>query len=128
MADDDTDNEPAAKKQRLYYGSLEEAEKERILKQKMTGEDGTNTGTLSDNIKAGIEAGNIHIGNGKHLHSIRAVAAALILQCRLPLVQLSPWNRRIRMLWISRSKSYWKCLKQEREYVVHASLSSRHLE
>ena len=68
MADGDGDCEPAAKKQRLYYGSLEEAEKERILRENVEGEEGTIVGKLSDGIKAGIEAGNIHMGNGRFVH------------------------------------------------------------
>lgn len=57
---DDEDLAPAVKRSRVYYGSLEEKERERLssltASSKMTGSDG---------VKAGIEAGNINISSGR---------------------------------------------------------------
>uniref|UniRef100_A0A667YK50 Pre-mRNA splicing tri-snRNP complex factor PRPF4 n=1 Tax=Myripristis murdjan TaxID=586833 RepID=A0A667YK50_9TELE len=54
---DDEDSAPLVKKSRVFYGSLEERERERLAK-----ESGG-----SDAIKAGIEAGNINISSGETL-------------------------------------------------------------
>lgn len=64
---DDEDLAPAVKRSRVYYGSLEEKERERLssltASGKMTGSDG---------VKAGIEAGNINISSGRsHVVSYR---------------------------------------------------------
>lgn len=56
----DEDEVPLVKKARIYYGSLEEKEKERLSRE----------GTIisgKDAIKAGIEAGNINISSGKYM-------------------------------------------------------------
>lgn len=54
----DEDEAPVVKKARIFYGSLEEKEKERLSRE------GISTGT-KDAVKAGIEAGNINISSGK---------------------------------------------------------------
>ena len=64
---DDEDLAPAVKRSRVYYGSLEEKERERLssltASSKITGSDG---------VKAGIEAGNINISSGRsHVVSYR---------------------------------------------------------
>lgn len=73
MSDDDNDA-PRAKKQRIYFGSLEEIERERLSKASApktesstrTTEDGkSKENGMSDALLAGIQAGNINIGEGK---------------------------------------------------------------
>ena len=60
MADKEDDvGEPAPK--RVYFGSLEEVERQRLLK---AGED-NGAGSMSSEIKAGIDAGNINVSAGK---------------------------------------------------------------
>lgn len=54
----DEDEAPVAKKSRIFYGSLEEKERERLSRE------GT-TSSAKDAVKAGIEAGNINISGGK---------------------------------------------------------------
>lgn len=54
----DEDEVPVVKKARIFYGSLEEKEKERLSRE------GSNS-SVKDAIKAGIEAGNINISSGK---------------------------------------------------------------
>lgn len=55
---DDEDFTPAVKRSRVFYGSLEEKERER-LSCEATG------GTAASNaVKVGIEAGNINISSG----------------------------------------------------------------
>lgn len=54
---DDEDFAPVVKRSRLFYGSLEEKERER-LRSMVTG------GTGSNAVKVGIEAGNINISSG----------------------------------------------------------------
>ena len=62
MADKEDDvGEPAPK--RVYFGSLEEVERQRLLK---AGED-NGAGSMSAEIKAGIEAGNINV-SARKLH------------------------------------------------------------
>lgn len=56
---DDEDGAPAMKKTRVFYGSLEEKERERLSSDMATG-----SSTGSDAVKAGIEAGNINISSG----------------------------------------------------------------
>lgn len=52
----DEDEAPVVKRSRIFYGSLEEKEKERLSRE----------GTSSkDAVKAGIEAGHINISSGK---------------------------------------------------------------
>lgn len=54
----DEDEAPLVKKARIFYGSIEEKEKERLSRE----------GIVSigkDAIKAGIEAGNINISSGE---------------------------------------------------------------
>ncbi|XP_027137976.1 U4/U6 small nuclear ribonucleoprotein Prp4 [Larimichthys crocea] len=60
---DDEDVAPAVKKKsRVFYGSLEEKERERLSL------DATrSSATGSDGVKAGIEAGNINISSGETL-------------------------------------------------------------
>lgn len=55
---DEEDAAPAVKKSRLFYGSLEEKERERLSLE------GGIKGAGSDAVKAGIEAGNINISSG----------------------------------------------------------------
>lgn len=52
---DDEDAVPAVKRSRIFYGSLEEKERERLSSEAMTGRDA---------VRAGIEAGNINISSG----------------------------------------------------------------
>ena len=59
MSDED-DIAPPVKRGRVYYGSLEEKERERLSL-----EMGRSTTTGSDAVKAGIEAGNINISSGE---------------------------------------------------------------
>uniref|UniRef100_A0A673AV29 U4/U6 small nuclear ribonucleoprotein Prp4-like n=1 Tax=Sphaeramia orbicularis TaxID=375764 RepID=A0A673AV29_9TELE len=54
----DEDEAPVAKKSRVFYGSLEDKERERL-----SGDGALSTG--SDAVKAGIEAGNINISSGE---------------------------------------------------------------
>ena len=54
----DEDEAPVVKKSRIFYGSIEEKEKERL------GREGAAT-SGKDAIKAGIEAGNINVSCGK---------------------------------------------------------------
>lgn len=56
---DDEDMAPAVKKARVFYGSLEEKERERL-----NAEMASSMVTGSDAVKAGIEAGNINISSG----------------------------------------------------------------
>lgn len=56
---DDEDTAPAVKKSRVFYGSLEEKERERLRS-----EGASSKATGSDAVKAGIEAGNINISSG----------------------------------------------------------------
>ncbi|XP_014874028.1 U4/U6 small nuclear ribonucleoprotein Prp4 [Poecilia latipinna] len=57
---DEEDSAPAVKKSRLFYGSLEEKERQRI-----TMETASSATTGSDALKAGIRAGNINISSGE---------------------------------------------------------------
>lgn len=57
---DEEDAAPAVKKSRVFYGSLEEKERERLSLETASG-----TATGSDAVKAGIEAGNINISSGR---------------------------------------------------------------
>lgn len=54
----DEDEAPVVKKARIFYGSLEEKEKERLSRE------GTSS-AARDAVKAAIEAGNINISSGK---------------------------------------------------------------
>lgn len=54
----DEDEAPVVKKSRIFYGSLEEKEKERLSRE------GT-TSSAKDAVKAGIESGHINISSGK---------------------------------------------------------------
>lgn len=56
---DEEDMAPAVKKSRVFYGSLEEKERERLSSEMLSG-----ATTGSDGVKAGIEAGNINISSG----------------------------------------------------------------
>ncbi|XP_056146654.1 U4/U6 small nuclear ribonucleoprotein Prp4 [Lampris incognitus] len=62
---------PAAVKSCLYYGSLEEKERERLMKAGAgggasgRGGGATGSGSTSDAVKAGIEAGHINISSGE---------------------------------------------------------------
>ena len=56
MSDDE--DAPMVKKSRIFYGSLEEKERERL------GREG-GTGSGKDGVKAGIDAGNINISSGQ---------------------------------------------------------------
>lgn len=55
---DEEDMAPATKKSRVFYGSLEEKERERLSSE-------TASGKGSDAVKVGIEAGNINISSGE---------------------------------------------------------------
>lgn len=55
----DEDEAPLVKKARIFYGSIEEKEKERL------GREGA-ISSAKDAIKAGIEAGHINISSGKY--------------------------------------------------------------
>ena len=101
VAMDNDDREPPPKKQHLYYGSLEEVEKERILRERAAEEDGINSGSLSADIKAGIEAGNIHIANGGPPDVL--CTFVLLILVSLLLLQPNPWSHRTRRP--SRNKS-----------------------
>uniref|UniRef100_A0A147AL31 U4/U6 small nuclear ribonucleoprotein Prp4 n=1 Tax=Fundulus heteroclitus TaxID=8078 RepID=A0A147AL31_FUNHE len=57
---DEEDMAPAVKRSRVFYGSLEEKERERLSLQMAR-----NTFTGSDAVKAGIKAGNINISSGE---------------------------------------------------------------
>ncbi|CAB1318693.1 unnamed protein product [Coregonus sp. 'balchen'] len=57
MSDDD--EAPLVKKTRIFYGSLEEKERERLGRE--------SSGSGKDSVKAGIEAGNINISSGESL-------------------------------------------------------------
>ncbi|KAG8010400.1 U4/U6 small nuclear ribonucleoprotein Prp4 [Nibea albiflora] len=59
---DDEDMAPAVKKSRVFYGSLEEKERERLIV-----DAARSSTTGSDAVKAGIEAGNINISSGETL-------------------------------------------------------------
>lgn len=69
---DDEDGAPREKKQKIYFGSLEELERERLSKAKARNdnltEDGgkTRENGLSESILAGIQAGNINITEGDY--------------------------------------------------------------
>lgn len=64
MADaEDDSGEPAPK--RVHFGSLEEVERQRLLKE--SGENGA--GSMSEEIKAGIEAGHINVSACKLIAS-----------------------------------------------------------
>lgn len=63
-AEDDDIGEPAPK--RVHYGSLEEVERQRLLERS-----GNNAGSMSAEIKAGIEAGHINVSACKPLHCQR---------------------------------------------------------
>lgn len=52
---DDEDMAPAVKRSRIFYGSLEEKERERLNSEAASGRDA---------VRAGIEAGNINISSG----------------------------------------------------------------
>lgn len=56
---DEEDAAPAVKKSRVFYGSLEEKERERL-----SSEAASSTVAGSDAVKAGIKAGNINISSG----------------------------------------------------------------
>lgn len=53
---DDEDFTPVVKRSRLFYGSLEEKERERLRSEATSG--------ASSGVKIGIEAGNINISSG----------------------------------------------------------------
>lgn len=55
---DEEDAAPAVKKSRVFYGSLEVKERERLSSEMVRG------GAGSDAVKAGIQAGNINISSG----------------------------------------------------------------
>ncbi|XP_026210542.1 U4/U6 small nuclear ribonucleoprotein Prp4 [Anabas testudineus] len=59
---DEEDAAPAVKKSRVFYGSLEEKERERLSSELASG-----MATGSDAVKVGIEAGNINISSGETL-------------------------------------------------------------
>lgn len=57
MSDDE--DIPVAKKSRIFYGSLEEKERERLARE-------GSAGSGKEAVKAGIEAGNINISSGQY--------------------------------------------------------------
>uniref|UniRef100_A0AAX7VB27 Pre-mRNA processing factor 4 (PRP4)-like domain-containing protein n=1 Tax=Astatotilapia calliptera TaxID=8154 RepID=A0AAX7VB27_ASTCA len=59
---DEEDVAPAVKKSRVFYGSLEEKERERL-----SANVASSSATGSDAVRAGIEAGNINISSGETL-------------------------------------------------------------
>lgn len=67
---DDEDAAPAVKKSRVFYGSLEEKERERL------NSEGGIKAAGSDAVKAGIEAGNINISSGL---CCRCISVCLLL-------------------------------------------------
>lgn len=67
---DDEDAAPAVKKSRVFYGSLEEKERERLSLE------GSIKAAGSDAVKAGIEAGNINISSGL---SCRCISMCFLL-------------------------------------------------
>uniref|UniRef100_A0A673LJ65 U4/U6 small nuclear ribonucleoprotein Prp4-like n=1 Tax=Sinocyclocheilus rhinocerous TaxID=307959 RepID=A0A673LJ65_9TELE len=56
----DEDEAPVVKKARIFYGSLEEKEKERLRREGISA-------AARDAVKAGIEAGNINISSGESM-------------------------------------------------------------
>lgn len=62
----DEEETPVAKKARIFYGSLEEKERERL------GREG-GAAAANDAVKAGIEAGHINISSGLCFHYLDAV-------------------------------------------------------
>lgn len=74
----DEDEAPLVKKTRIFYGSLEEKEKERLFRE-------GSASSAKDAIKAGIEAGNINISSGGFPSEGR-VKSGLIIQA-LHLIQ-----------------------------------------
>lgn len=70
---DEEDAAPAVKKSRVFYGSLEEKERERL-----NSEMASSTAAGSDAVKAGIEAGNINISSGwPHVINYRRLLCVL---------------------------------------------------
>jgi hypothetical protein len=73
MSDDESDA-PRVKKQRIYFGSLEEIERERLSKASAPKNENSTKSSedndrrkengMSDAILAGIQAGNINISEG----------------------------------------------------------------
>lgn len=55
---DDEDFVPVVKRSRVFYGSLEEKERERLSSEATSGSTGSNA------VKVGIEAGHINISSG----------------------------------------------------------------
>lgn len=62
---DEEDSAPAVKKSRVFYGSLEEKERQRI-----TMETASSATAGSDALKAGIRAGNINISSGEFYRQV----------------------------------------------------------
>lgn len=56
---DDEDFTPALKRSRVFYGSLEEKERERLISEATSGTTGSSA------VKVGIEAGHINISSGE---------------------------------------------------------------
>lgn len=72
---DDEDGAPREKRQRIYFGSLEESERERLSKANAPNADKSEEGQkkrengVSESILAGIKAGNINISEGTYILS-----------------------------------------------------------
>lgn len=76
----DEDEGPLVKKSRIFYGSLEEKERERLSRE--------TTGKLKDGVKAGIAAGNINISSGKRNILIVFIVYLIHFSCFNILMQL----------------------------------------
>ena len=107
MADKEDDvGEPAPK--RVYFGSLEEVERQRLLK---AGED-NGAGSMSAEIKAGIEAGNINVSAGK-LHCTHCTHLGRY-----------PWQSEMACdsLWCSRHTAHAHTHSRARRHAQHSTL------
>lgn len=90
---DDEDVAPVVKRSRVYYGSLEEKERERLIS-----ETANRMGSGSDAVKAGIEAGNINISSGW----CHVVISTLMCMCARNFISHDAVQER---LWSWRSES-----------------------
>lgn len=78
----DEDEAPVVKRTRIFYGSLEEKEKERLSR------DGTTS--AKDAVKAGIKAGHINISSGKFKWKV-TVSICIILSNVLQILTFLWW-------------------------------------
>lgn len=83
---DDEDMAPAVKKSRVFYGSLEEKERERL-----SSEAASSTTAGNDAVKAGIEAGNINISSGES--GVKHTQTTGVCECVVTLFPMMPCRR-----------------------------------